>query len=73
MECDYLTKEKELSIKCKVTFLLNKLTSRQREAVTLYYIEERKYEEICEIMDINYQSLRNLIHRSLTKLRTIAV
>lgn len=73
VEHDYLIKEKESFINCKVSFLLDKLSLRQREAITLYYIEERKYEEICEIMDINYQSLRNLIHRSLTRLRAIAV
>ena len=43
-----------------------------REALTLYYIEEKKYEDICEIMNMNYQSVRNLMHRGLTKLRSLA-
>jgi RNA polymerase sigma factor (sigma-70 family) len=47
------------------------LSPRQREALTLYYIEERKYEDICTIMDLNYQSVRNLMHRGLTKLRSL--
>ena len=36
------------------------------------YIEEKKYEDICEIMNMNYQSVRNLMHRGLTKLRSLA-
>ena len=52
--------------------LLNQLSPRQREALTLYYIEERKYEDICEIMNMNYQSVRNLMHRGLSKLKSIA-
>ena len=73
VEKDYLTKEKEILINYKVTSLLGSLSQRQREAVTLYYIEEKKYEDICQIMNINYQSLRNLICRSLTKLRIVAI
>ncbi|WP_230372019.1 RNA polymerase sigma factor, partial [Bacteroides thetaiotaomicron] len=52
--------------------LLDQLSPRQREALTLYYIEEKKYEDICEIMNMNYQSVRNLMHRGLTKLRSLA-
>lgn len=48
------------------------LSPRQREALTLYYIEEKKYEDICHIMSMNYQSVRNLMHRGLTKLRELA-
>ena len=73
VEKDYLTKENEILINHKVTTLLGSLSQRQREAVTLYYIEEKKYEDICRIMNINYQSLRNLICRSLIKLRAVAM
>ena len=58
--------------KSMVKRLLSQLSPRQREALTLYYIEERKYEDICEIMNMNYQSVRNLMHRGLLKLRTLA-
>lgn len=72
VEAAYLATEKEEVETRKVGCLLNQLSSRQREALTLYYIEEKKYEDICEIMDMNYQSVRNLMHRGLTKLRSIA-
>lgn len=73
VESDYLAVEKDVFVNGKVSFLLSKLSARQREAVTLYFIEEKEYEDICKIMNINYQSLRNLIHRSLTRLRSIGV
>ena len=35
-------------------------------------MEQRKYDDICRIMGINYQSVRNLMHRSLLRLRFLA-
>ena len=48
------------------------LGHRNVETTENYYIEERKYEDICQIMNMNYQSVRNLMHRGLSKLKTIA-
>lgn len=73
VEADYISSEKKEWLNHKVMFLLSKLSSRQREAITLYYLEERKYDDICTIMGINYQSLRNLIHRGLARLRALAI
>lgn len=72
VEDRYLAEEKRNWEGRMVDSLLNQLSPRQREAITLYYIEEKRYEDICEIMDMNYQSVRNLMHRGLSKLRTIA-
>jgi len=48
-----------------VSKMLDQLSPRQRKAIILYYIEEKKYEDICAIMNMNYQSVRNLIHRGI--------
>ena len=48
------------------------LSPRQRQIIQLYYVEQRKNDDICNIMGINYQSVRNLMHRSLLKLRCLA-
>ena len=72
VEDDYMAKEQRNNEFSLVKRLLDQLSPRQREALTLYYIEEKKYEEICEIMNMNYQSVRNLMHRGLTKLRSLA-
>lgn len=72
VEKDYIAYEKEQLDNAFVTRMLDQLSPRQRKAIVLYYIEERKYEDICVIMDMNYQSVRNLIHRGISKLRTFA-
>lgn len=72
VENNFLCREKEQVNNCLIKRLLDQLSPRQREALTLYYIEERKYEDICEIMNMNYQSVRNLMHRGLSKLKSIA-
>lgn len=73
VEKEYITREKELLNNVYVENILNQLSSRQRKAITLYYLEEKKYEDICGIMNINYQSVRNLIHRGMTKMRACVV
>lgn len=72
VEADYLAAEKKQMDYSLVHRLLGFLSPRQRTAIELYYIEERKYEDICDIMQMNYQSVRNLIHRGMTRLRTCA-
>lgn len=72
VESNYIKRERETLNNRKIKSLLGELSVRQREAITLYYIEEKKYDDICEIMNINYQSLRNLVHRGISRLRIIA-
>lgn len=72
VEYDYLNVEHEFMQTAQVERLMRNLTRRQRQAITLYYLEERKYEEICGIMQMNYHSVRNLMHRGMLKLREAA-
>ncbi|MBQ7511901.1 MAG: sigma-70 family RNA polymerase sigma factor [Prevotella sp.] len=73
VERDYLTQERQDFQTAKVAHLMQSLTRRQRQAITLYYLEERKYDEICRIMQMNYHSVRNLMHRGMLKLREAAM
>lgn len=73
VERDFLHQEREQMQSAKVAHLMRNLTRRQRQAITLYYLEERKYEEICTIMKMNYHSVRNLMHRGMLKLREAAL
>ena len=50
---------------------LQQLSDRQREAVYLKYEKGLSYDEICTIMDINYQSARNLVATAIKSLRGI--
>lgn len=73
VERDYLVVEREAMQSEQVAYLMRNLTRRQRQAITLYYLEERKYDEICKIMQMNYHSVRNLMHRGMVKLREAAL
>lgn len=73
VEKDYIAAENVQQNISFVSRMLDKLSPRQRKAIELYYIEEQKYDDICIEMNMNYQSVRNLIHRGMLKLRTCAV
>ena len=73
VENDFISDECQLLQNKQVEHLMTSLTRRQRQAITLYYLEERKYEEICNIMQMNYHSVRNLMHRGMLKLRQAAM
>ena len=49
--------------------ILDLLTPRQKEVIYYRYVQGMELNEICKLMDINYQSLQNLIQRSLQKIR----
>jgi RNA polymerase sigma factor (sigma-70 family) len=74
LPCDYPLKEVESvwSHETEYDFLqeaIDRLTSRQREAVYLKYVTGLDYEDISVILDINYQSVRNIIYRAVQNLR----
>jgi RNA polymerase sigma factor (sigma-70 family) len=48
---------------------MNILSHRQREAIYLRFVSELSYEELAEVLQMNYQSARNLIYRGMEKLR----
>jgi len=49
--------------------LLNKLPKRQKEAIYLKYYSGLKATEISEVMNINYQSVVNILHKALKNLK----
>jgi RNA polymerase sigma factor (sigma-70 family) len=48
---------------------LNRLSKRQKEAVFLKFYQDLDYEKIAEVMELNIQSVRNLIYQSLKSLK----
>ncbi|MCY1720989.1 sigma-70 family RNA polymerase sigma factor [Prolixibacteraceae bacterium Z1-6] len=48
---------------------ITKLSIRQKEALYLKFNLGLKYDEIARVMDVNYQSARNLVHRGIQKVR----
>ncbi|MDU1891661.1 MAG: sigma-70 family RNA polymerase sigma factor [Dysgonomonas sp.] len=51
-----------------ISQLLLQLTTRQREAIHYRFYENMSIDEICILMDMKYQSVQNLIQRSLKKI-----
>ncbi|UYZ62400.1 RNA polymerase sigma factor [Hymenobacter weizhouensis] len=49
--------------------VLNRLSRRQREAIYLKFFDGFSYEKISEIMGLNLQSVRNLVHQALKALK----
>ena len=64
--------ERRQTLTDKVESFFDQLSPRQRQIINLYYVEHRKYDDICRIMGINYQSVRNLMHHSISRLRECA-
>jgi RNA polymerase sigma-70 factor (ECF subfamily) len=56
-------------LKERITRLLETLTIRQRELLTLRFIEELSYEEIALRLDISVRTVYNSIHSSLKSLK----
>lgn len=52
-----------------LSVLLNKLPSRQKEAIYLKYYSGLKASEISGIMGINYQSVVNTLHKAIKSLK----
>jgi len=52
--------------------LLSELNQNQREAIYHRFVEGLSCEEIGTLMNINYQSAKNLIYRSIKKLRSVS-
>ncbi len=48
---------------------LSALSPRQKEAIYLKFVSDLSYEELSTVMQLNYQSARNLVFRGLEKLR----
>lgn len=65
IEDEIIQNEKEQFLNEKMIRMLEVLSPRQKEIIYYRFVEGLSYEEICQIMDMNYQSTQNLIQRSL--------
>jgi len=70
MEDELIESERLHEQKKRVARIMEQVTPRQREVLYYRFVKELSYEEICNLMQMNYQSVRNLLHRTLSKLRS---
>lgn len=69
VEEQYIDNEQYANQRKEVKKILSLLTPRQKEIIYYRYIQELSMDEICVLMNLNYQSAENLIQRSLKKVR----
>ncbi len=68
IEDDFINKESETHKHTLVAAALHSLTIRQREVIHYRFYENMSIDEISVLMEMNYQSVQNLIQRSLKKI-----
>ncbi|HCO68048.1 MAG TPA: RNA polymerase subunit sigma-70 [Dysgonomonas sp.] len=71
VEDEWLMDDMEEEKKIRISKILEGLTPRQKEVMYYRYVEGFSLQHICEIMDMNYQSVQNLIQRAIKKLQTV--
>ena len=59
------------SKKEQVLAAMARLSNRQKEIIYLKYYQNLSYEEVSEIMNINYQAARNLLYQAIKSLKNI--
>ncbi|MFC0183172.1 RNA polymerase sigma-70 factor, ECF subfamily [Pseudarcicella hirudinis] len=68
-ETDHIAEENQFEQIRKLQISMAGLPARQLEVIRLRFFDEFSLEEIASIMQMNEQSVRNLIQRSIRKLR----
>ncbi len=68
-ESDIVLKEEEAEQVNQLNSYLDKLSKRQQEIVYLRFYQDLGFDEISEVMGLSRQSVANLLHRTLKKLR----
>ena len=69
VEEDFINNEQYANQQKMINEILALLTPRQKEIIYYRFIQELSMDEICILMNLNYQSAQNLIQRSLKKVR----
>lgn len=64
-----IEKEEDSALAWKIASSLEKLTARQREVIYLRFYHNMDFPQLAEMMEMNVQSIRNLLFRALEKIR----
>jgi RNA polymerase sigma factor (sigma-70 family) len=69
METDWIRTEDETQRMEQLEKAMEKISDRQREIIHMKYYQQMDYDDIGQVMGLNYQSARNLVNRALMALR----
>ena len=67
-----IIQEKLTELSFKVREVLDKLSPRQQEIIYLRFYMEANLDEIADIMELNTQSVYNLLHESLKRFKSLS-
>ena len=68
-EKQWVLSEEEGEKQQKLEDAMSRISDRQREIIHMKYFQQMEYEDIARVMNLNYQSARNLVTRALAALR----
>lgn len=71
IETSIIENESRASQAASLRQALGTLSLRQQEAIQLRYYQGFTHDQIAELMDLNYQSVSNLLHRALFRLKAV--
>ncbi len=66
---ELISEEERQNIQSEIEKYLNCLTSRQREAIYLRFIQELEYDEIAALLKMSVHGTRKLISRAISRIR----
>jgi len=65
------TRDPESGMEMDVNLLLNRLPEKYRQVITLFYLEERSYEEVSALLGIPLGTVKTLLYRGKRELQKI--
>ena len=68
-ESQWVWSEEEQERQQKLEQAMARISERQREIIHMKYFQQLDYDQIAQVMDLKYQSARNLVTRALAALR----
>jgi len=71
IETSIIENESRASQVASLRQAMKSLSLRQQEAIQLRYFQGFTHDQIAELMDLNYQSVSNLLHRALSRLKEV--
>lgn len=71
IEEQIIQSEEHTYITTSVDKLQQKLTQKEKEAIYYRIVENLSYAEVAKLMHINEQSAKNMVHRTLNKIRIL--
>jgi RNA polymerase sigma factor (sigma-70 family) len=71
IETELILQEDQKQKVLRLNTLINALSARQREVIHLRFFDELDHDQIADMMGLNRQSVYNLLHETIRRLRNM--